>query len=157
LVEAKERIKKISNEIHSRLETDIYGKDGTSLPLVINKHLEDNDLHLSILANIDNKYLYNQIIEFNRMDLKVIPAQFAVNEHFFESELDKIITKSSGNVVLGIYHARQIDKHVLKLWIHPKKEKGFSIKYFGGPDEMSDLWCVNTSLDHLRRFLIKEG
>lgn len=141
-LEAGCMIEKISTELVSILGDHYFGMDSTSLPDSIASLATHLHLKCTILASGYKGELSKELIPF-------LPG-------WIIQEVDTLPANSQNPYTLSFYG--DFDQHPARINVTiftEENTESFERKY-AGPPENSLTWGINTSLDIIRRFLIKQ-
>lgn len=156
LEQANEMIAKISDIVHQRLGDCIFGYDADSLGLVVAKLLNEKKNKLILYENGVNDQIKNMLSSYDvllenpsgplqNMSELTQNWQEGINNH---QETDQIILMADLMKTLE-------NQAVLKLRLIKQEYCDERTFQFGGHINLSYLWAVNTTLNYLRKFLLK--
>lgn len=153
--EANQLLEKMALEVKSRLGDSIYGYNEDTLEALIHNQVQKLNWQIAILeCGIDGgliQRLTNLSIPPNRV--QILPDHLPADELLSRSKL--FLKESGADIVLAVsLQHGEWQQNLTAYLVTPLNIEKHDRSY-GGPASMGPTWCVNTSLDLLRRALHK--
>ena len=150
---ADEMIAPIEAAIRQRLGIHIYGKNGVSLPSVVETLIQKKDIHLEVITIVPAA---EQVKSF--FPLELIPhLSFRVLDHLIppgtEQQVFAGLATSKAVPVLGMVYRDSAQTKELSLFWHREDQNQAATRYFAGPPGAAESWGRNMLLDFIRRNL----
>jgi len=150
--EAEQLIAGLEKVIVNRLGDSFFGVDEQTLESIILQLLKNDDLNLTVWESGFQESLASRLegsnarCEFhngNAKDLQETISSFKV--------------QSQKSLFFAVQLTREETRHTLDLVSSFGSNMDETGRIFSGPQQNAELWAVNTSLDHIRRMIIKRG
>jgi len=155
LLEAKMMISEVSEIIHKRLPGHIYGYDSDSLPLIVTQLIKRKQKKIFFWNTELNNHLLNMFLTIDgTIDSAMLPNNVTMDTLVNNNES---LDKNNNNFLLLFSNLSedQENQAVLQLKLNYQNFKDEKSYFFGGHNNLSELWAINTTLNYLRIFLEK--
>jgi len=153
--QANQMIAPILEDLYLRLGENIYGCDDDTLGRVIAKLLDENNLNLLIVTcGLDESFeKMLQPASANTISIKPQVSQ-PIDLAILTEAVATQFQNSPEDLVFGMALLEN-ERVTLHLAYHDATGKASQTRHYGGPRAYARLWAGHTSLDYLRRNLIK--